>query len=108
MTKLSEIPTTLYNAIAKNGSMWEANTIEVVFPKPIYSTETAAEYWQWEVNAYGYRVNRPVNGEFMWFDKTVETLYKDVVYNAIKELKANNLIYTKNNGCNEYSYHTTK
>jgi hypothetical protein len=103
--QLTETANKLYNSIKEKGSMWELNTIESIYPKPIYSKETAADFWQWEANAYGYKINRPVNGENIWFEINVEVSYMDIVYNAAKELKSHNLISSRNNGYNEYSYH---
>lgn len=106
--QLTENANKLYNAIKEKGSIWESNTIEIIYPKPIYSKETAADFWQWEANAFRYPINRPVNGENTWFKMNVKTPYMDVVNNATKELKAHNLISSRNNGYNEYSYHIIK
>jgi hypothetical protein len=107
MKTLSDNAQKLYNVI-KSGSIWEDNAITILFPKPIYSKETAAEFWQYEANMYGNQTNKfPVNGVLIEFKINIPTCYKDISMQAITELKNEGLIYAKNNGYNSYSYHAT-
>jgi len=89
----------------KKSSIWEERAIYVLFPAPVYSRENAANYWQHEANVYGNTTQRPVNGQNVEFAPNVSTTYADATYAAIKELKAAGLIYAKNHGFNNYSYH---
>ena len=89
----------------KNNSLWEQDAIKVLFPAPVYTKETAAAYWQWDVNLYGNPNSRPVNGESVFFTPTAN--YADITQSAVKELKAQDLIRSANNGYNDYAYHYT-
>lgn len=85
--------------------MWENDAIETLFPKPKYTPETQAEHWQYEANAYGNELTRPVKGDFITFKMNIARSLWDQTYEAIKELKELGLIVAKNNGFNAYSYH---
>lgn len=102
--KLSQNAQKLLNAL-KVSSMWEDKAINVLFPAPVYSSNPKDQelYWQHDVNFYGHANTRPVNGESKTFTPTAN--YSEITYNAFKELKDNGLVYSKNNGYNNYSYH---
>lgn len=104
-TTLSENAQKLLTAIKAN-NLWEEKAIEVLFPKPVYSKENQAEYWQHEANTWGNisGVSRPVGNESIVFMPNVERTFEAVTYDAVKELKAANLIEAKNAGYNTYYY----
>ena len=104
-------------AAIKDKSMWEGDTINVLFPKPPYvgtldagytedeKIRIQSIYWQWDINLYGNAAIRPVNGESVQFEMNVPKCYADVTRDAIKELLSAGLITSHNGGYNTYSYH---
>lgn len=100
---LSNNAQTLLKAI-KESNLWEEKAIDVLFPAPVYSRETAADYWQNEANKFGYSVIRPVNGQSVEFFMNIEKSQDVITYEAVKELKAAGLIISKNAGYNTYYY----
>ena len=102
-TKLSNNAETLLAAI-KSAPVWEENAADILFPKPTYSKENAAAFWQHETNKFGYSHNRPVNGVSIDFEMNIPVSYLDQTYQIVKELKRAGLIIARNCGYNTYQY----
>jgi hypothetical protein len=91
-------------AALKNQSIWEQQATDLLFPNPVYTSESQAAYWQHEANKYGTTNERPVADGFVLFHQIVPKSYFDITMEAVSELKAARLIEARNNGYNEYYY----
>jgi hypothetical protein len=94
-------------AAIKGSNLWEDNATKVLFPQPKYSKERAADYWQHEVNTFGYSIDRPVNGVQVPFKMNIEQSYSDITHDALVELRNAGLVKVHNAGYNTYYYQYT-
>lgn len=102
-SQLSAAAQKLLAYLIQTDGAWKANCMDAIFNKPSYLTNNEAAqtaYWQWEANAYGYNVERPVCGKSVEF--VSKHNYSWATSEAYQELRAAGLAGEKNNGYNEY------
>lgn len=118
MTELSENANKLLEFLNKTGGAWESKCMEALYPKPIYVGTYNKEYskkeieiiqknhWQWEADAFGNDIKRPVLEVFNYFNSNDN--YSRKTSEAYHELKNLGLAEEASNGFNVYFIYPTK
>lgn len=119
IANLSETAKRLLDFLILTKGAWEHKCMEFLFTKPVYpegDTDRAGKiaYWQWESNAYGNTVSRPIakleggNFEGMEFSQKVEVCFHTQTMFAYQELRKAGLADEQNSGYNDYFFYPVK